>query len=143
MDLVRFFTDEGAEASRLWYESQTLPLFAPPSWAFGVAWSIIYPLIGLALAWALLKWLNGKLPHRYIAVFFLNLFANFAFSPLQFSLKSNLWAAADILVVLGTLIYLVCAGWRIARGAAYLLMPYLLWVIFATVLQLSVTYLNW
>lgn len=143
MDLFRFFTDEGAQASRLWYESQALPFFAPPAWAFGFAWGIIYPLIGLALAWALLKWLNGKLPNRYIAVFFANLLANFAFSPLQFGLKSNLWAAADILVVLATLGYLVYAGWAKARGAAYLLLPYLAWVLFATVLQLSVTYLNW
>lgn len=143
MDLLRFFTDEGAEASRLWYTSQTLPFFAPPSWAFGVAWGIIYPLIGIALAWALLKWVRGKLPHRYIAVFFLNLLANFAFSPLQFGLKSNLWAAADILVVLGTLIYLVCAGWGKARGVAYLLLPYLAWVSFATILQFSIAYLNW
>jgi translocator protein len=143
MDLFRFFTDGGAEASRLWYESQLLPIFAPPSWLFGVAWSIIYPLIGLALAWALLKWVNGKLPHSYIAVFFANLLANFAFSPLQFGLKSNAWAAADILVVLGTLVYLVYAGWNKARGASYLLLPYLAWVLFATVLQLSITYLNW
>ncbi len=143
MDVLRFFTDAGAESSRLWYESQGLPYFAPPAWAFGLAWSILYPLIGLALAWALLRWVQGRLPHRYVAAFFINLFANFAFSPLQFGLKDNLWAALDILVVLGTLIYLVHAGWGRARGVSYLLLPYLAWVSFAAVLQLSITYLNW
>ena len=143
MDIFKFFTEAGAIESRLWYESQVVPFFAPPAWIFGLAWGIIYPLIGLALAWALVTWVKGKLPHRYIAVFAVNLVANFAFSPLQFGLKSNVLAAIDIAVVLVTLIYLVYVGWGRARGISYLLVPYLAWVAYATALQLSITYLNW
>jgi len=74
--------------------------------------------------------------------FILNLIFNFAFTPLQFGLKNNLLAAIDILLVLGTLIWAMVAIYPHARWITYLQIPYLLWVSFATVLQLTITYLN-
>jgi len=77
--------------------------------------------------------------------FALNLIFNFAFTPLQFGLKNNLLAAVDILLVLGTLIWALAALWYAApalRWVVYVNTPYLLWVSFATVLQLTITYLN-
>ncbi len=74
--------------------------------------------------------------------FILNLIFNFAFTPLQFGLKNNLLAAIDILLVLGTLIWLMVAIYPHAKWIAYIQIPYLLWVSFATVLQLTITYLN-
>lgn len=74
--------------------------------------------------------------------FVLNLIFNFAFTPLQFGLKNNLLAAIDILLVLGTLIWAMVAIYPHARWIAYIQIPYLLWVSFATVLQLTITYLN-
>jgi len=73
----------------------------------------------------------------------LNLVFNFAFTPLQFGLKNNFLAAADILLVLATLLWALIAIWPQARWIVYVNIPYLLWVGFATVLQLTVTYLNW
>jgi len=73
----------------------------------------------------------------------LNLVFNFAFTPLQFGLKNNFLAAADILLVLATLLWALIAIWPQARWIVYVNIPYLLWVGFATVLQLAVTYLNW
>lgn len=143
MSLFHFFTEAGAQQSAVWYQALTLPPFAPPAWAFGVAWSIIYPLIGLAFAWALLRFVKGKISSRYIAVFCANLVFNAAFSPIQFGLQNNLLAAIDIIGVLATLAYLVVVAWKEARGVALLLVPYLAWVSFATLLQLSITYLNW
>lgn len=144
MDFLRFFTDAGAMESRAWYESQALPFFAPPSWAFGVAWGIIYPLIAAAFVLTLVACARGRLPRSYVAVFCVNAIANLAFSPLQFGLQSNLLAAIDIAIVLATTAYLVWAAWRMRRLLiALLLAPYLAWVSFATVLQLSVTALNW
>ena len=77
--------------------------------------------------------------------FALNLIFNLAFTPLQFGLKSNLLAALDILLVLGTLIWALYAIWHAApavRWLVYVNIPYLLWVTFATCLQLTITYLN-
>lgn len=75
--------------------------------------------------------------------FILNLIFNFAFTPLQFGLKNNFLAAVDILLVLGTLVWAMIAIYPHARWVSYMQIPYLLWVLFATVLQLTITYLNW
>lgn len=143
MSVLHFFTEAGAIESAAWYQSLTLPFFAPPAWAFGVVWSILYPLIGLAFAWALLRWSKGTLDGRYIALFCVNLLLNAAFSPLQFGLQSITLATLDIIGILATLVYLVGASWQRARGIALLLLPYLIWVSFATILQLCIAYLNW
>lgn len=74
--------------------------------------------------------------------FVLNLVFNFAFTSIQFGLKNNYLAALDILFVLGTLIWAMVAIYPHARWITYMQIPYLLWVLFATVLQLTVTYLN-
>ena len=74
--------------------------------------------------------------------FILNLIFNFAFTSLQFGLKNNLLAAIYILFVLGTLIWAMIAIYPHARWIAYMQIPYLVWVSFATILQLTITYLN-
>jgi tryptophan-rich sensory protein len=74
--------------------------------------------------------------------FILNLVFNFAFTPLQFGLKNNYLAAADILLVLATLIWATVSIYHYAAWIIYLQIPYLLWVTFATLLQLSITDLN-
>jgi tryptophan-rich sensory protein len=74
--------------------------------------------------------------------FILNLIFNLAFTPLQFGLKNNLFAAIDILLVLGTLVWLMIAIYPHAKWITYIQIPYLLWVSFASILQLTITYLN-
>ena len=86
-------------------------------------------------------WQN-EIPLIIALPFLLNLVFNFAFTPIQFNLKNNLLAAADILLVLATLILSITAIFPYAPWIAYIQLPYLLWVSFATVLQLTITYLN-
>ncbi len=83
-----------------------------------------------------------SIPTIVILPFILNLIFNFAFTPLQFGLKNNLFAAIDILLVLGTLVWAMIAIYPHAKWISYMQIPYLLWVSFATVLQLTITYLN-
>jgi tryptophan-rich sensory protein len=83
-----------------------------------------------------------KVSFIIILPFILNLIFNFSFTPLQFGLKNNLLAAVDVILVLGTLIWAMIAIYPHARWVAYIQIPYLLWVSFATVLQLTITYLN-
>jgi tryptophan-rich sensory protein len=74
--------------------------------------------------------------------FILNLVFNFAFTTVQFKLKNNLLAAADVLLVLITLIWAIVAIYPHINWIAYIQIPYLLWVSFATTLQLTITNLN-
>jgi tryptophan-rich sensory protein len=85
---------------------------------------------------------NKELPFAIAIPFILNLVFNLAFSPIQFGLKNNLLASLDILLVLGTLIWAIIAIYPHVKWVAYLQAPYFLWVSFATVLQLTITYLN-
>jgi len=72
----------------------------------------------------------------------LNLIFNLAFTPIQFGMKNNLLAAFDVLLVLGTLIWALIVIRPHAAWVSYANIPYLLWTSFATVLQLTITYLN-
>ncbi len=126
-----------------WYQQLIKPFWAPPSWIFGPAWSVLYVLIVISFGAVFYKVIIKKLPAIVALPFILNLVFNFAFTPLQFGLKNNLLAAVDILLILATLIWALVAIYPYLRWVAHVNLPYLLWVSFATVLQLTVTYLNW
>ena len=125
-----------------WYSQLLKPSWAPPSWLFGPAWSFLYILIAVSFGKVFLMAWQKQIALIVVLPFILNLVFNFAFTPLQFGLRNNLLAAIDILFVLGTLIWAVIAIYPHSRWIAYAQIPYLLWVLFATVLQLTVTYLN-
>ncbi len=128
--------------SYLWYSELIKPLWAPPSWIFGPVWTVLYILI--VLSFGKVFWMAWKkeIPRIVALPFVLNLIFNFAFTPLQFGLKNNFLAAIDILLVLGTLIWALSYIRSRLKWIAYVNIPYLLWVSFATVLQLTITYLN-
>lgn len=125
-----------------WYQQLIKPSWAPPSWLFGPVWTILYIIIAVSFGAVFYKAATKQLSWLIALPFALNLVFNFAFTPLQFGLKSNLLAAGDILLVLATLIWALVAIWPSARWIVYANIPYLLWVGFATILQLTVTYLN-
>ncbi|MFA5855673.1 MAG: TspO/MBR family protein [Candidatus Gracilibacteria bacterium] len=125
-----------------WYSTLIKPEWAPPSWLFGPVWTVLYVIIAISFGNVFWMAVQKKIPLIVALPFALNLVANFAFTPIQFGLKNNLLAAGDILVVLGTLIWATVAIFPHAKWIAYAQIPYLIWVLFATVLQLTVTYLN-
>ena len=125
-----------------WYAQLAKPFFAPPAWLFGPVWSALYVVIAISFGYVLVQTLKGRLPFRVLLPFILNLIFNAAYTPIQFGLKNNLLASVDILLVLGTLLWALNVIWRRKPWVAYVNIPYLLWVAFATVLQLSITWLN-
>ncbi|MCK9351354.1 MAG: TspO/MBR family protein [Candidatus Paceibacterota bacterium] len=125
-----------------WYSQLIKPSWAPPSWVFGPAWTFLYALIIISFGKVFIMAWNKELPFAIAIPFILNLVFNLAFSPIQFGLKNNLLASLDILLVLGTLIWAIIAIYPHVKWVAYLQAPYFLWVSFATVLQLTITYLN-
>lgn len=125
-----------------WYSQLIKPSWSPPAWLFGPVWTFLYVLIAVSFGKVFLMFFQKKVSFIVILPFILNLIFNFAFTPLQFGLKNNLLAAVDIILVLGTLIWAIIAIYPHARWVAYIQIPYLLWVSFATILQLTITYLN-
>lgn len=125
-----------------WYAILDKPEWAPPSWLFGPVWAFLYVLIAISFGWVFWKGIADMLPLVVVLPFVLNIVFNFAFTPIQFKLKSNFLASIDILLVLGTLIWAAIAIYPHAPWVAYIQIPYVLWVCFATALQLTITYLN-
>ncbi|MFA7319574.1 MAG: TspO/MBR family protein [Parcubacteria group bacterium] len=125
-----------------WYSQIIKPSWSPPAAVFGPVWTFLYVLIAISFGQVFWMFFKKQIPFLVILPFILNLIFNLSFTPLQFGLKNNLLAAVDILLVLGSLIWAMVAIYPHARWISYIQLPYLLWVAFATVLQLTITYLN-
>lgn len=124
------------------YSELLKPSWAPPSWIFGPVWSFLYALIAISFGTVFYKLATKEIPFIVALPFILNLVFNFSFTYFQFGLKNNALAAIDILLVLGTLVWAMIAIFPHARWITYIQIPYLLWVTFATVLQLTITFIN-
>lgn len=133
---------DSSSSSAVWYAQLTKPFFAPPAWVFGPVWSVLYVVIAISFGFVLVQTLRGRLAFAVLLPFILNLLFNAAYTPIQFGLRNNLLASIDIVLVLGTLLWAMRLIWGRARWVALVNIPYLLWVGFATVLQLSITWLN-
>lgn len=124
------------------YADFAKPYWAPPAELFGQVWTVLYVLIFISFGYVFYRFMRKKLDGYIVLPFALNIIFNLFFTPILFGI-GNFWLATlDILLVLGTLIWAVAVAWRKIRWVAYMNIPYLLWVIFATILQLSVTFLN-
>lgn len=125
-----------------WYPSLNKPWFNPPNWIFGPVWIFLYVLMGIAagIVWSkgfYHKWVQTALYH-----FAFQLMLNGAWSLLFFGLKEPLWALIDI-VALFIFVILTIKWFRIVSNtAAYLLIPYAVWVLFAAVLNFEIWRLN-
>ncbi|MCX6808126.1 MAG: tryptophan-rich sensory protein [Candidatus Berkelbacteria bacterium] len=124
------------------YNRYRRPPLSPPDWIFGVVWPFLYFLIFGSYGFVFLKWWRGEIAGILVIPFIINLIANGLFTYFQFKLKNNLLAVIDILIVLGTIILTIVLVWPHYQNIAYLQIPYLVWVAFATYLQIGVTILN-
>ncbi|MBW4329858.1 tryptophan-rich sensory protein [Stakelama sp. CBK3Z-3] len=124
-----------------WYAALTKPAFTPPDWVFPAAWTVIYILMGLSLA-IVINARGSRMRGRAITFFALQLIANLAWSPIFFGMHRTVWAIVLIVVmfVLTAMTALLFA--RVRGMAALLLVPYLLWIIFAAYLAVRIHQLN-
>lgn len=118
------------------------PFFAPPGWLFGPVWAGLYAIIFITFGYVLWQILKGRIPQYIFLPFGLNLLFNLMFSPLQFAWQNLALAALDIILVWGTIVWLMLWIYPYRRWLTWAQVPYLLWVSFATVLQLSIWWLN-
>lgn len=129
--------------SYVWYQALIRPSWAPPSWVFGPVWTVLYAIIAVSFGAVFYKVVRKQIPSSVAVPFVLNIIFNLLFTPLQFGLQNNILAAIDIILVLVTLVWALIAIHPYSKWIAYVNIPYLLWVTFATVLQLTITLLNW
>lgn len=125
-----------------WYQTLIKPEWTPPAWLFGPVWATLYTIIAVSYGYVGYLYFKGVIPFAVLLPFLLNLLFNFLFTPLQFGLQNNLLAAIDIVLILGTLLWALVVIYEYAPVVTYVNIPYVLWVSFATVLQLTITYLN-
>jgi len=125
-----------------WYANLKKPSWAPAESVFGQVWSVLYIIIIAVNIYVVYLLLNNKVSWYIALPFWINLFFNLLFTPIQFGLRSNALACIDIFIVLFTIIWAMIVIWQYAPFATLLFIPYLVWVCIATVLQVSITYLN-
>jgi tryptophan-rich sensory protein len=126
-----------------WYNSLAKPSWTPAPATIGTIWQILYPIILVTFFFVFVQAIRGKVSWWVALPFAINLVANLIFTPIQFGLRDLLLASIDILVVLGTIVWMIVAIWPHYRWVALAQVPYLIWVATATVLQLSITAMNW
>ena len=126
-----------------WYNSLEKPSWTPEPSTIGTIWQVLYPIIIVSFGFVFLQVARRKLPLMVGVPFAINLVANLVFTPIQFGLRNLPLAALDILIVWGTILWMMASIWKHIRWVAVAQMPYFVWVSIATVLQLSITWWNW
>ena len=122
-----------------WYASLNKPSFNPPNFVFGPVWTFLYFLMGISLYLVLLKKPKEK---NAVNIYWIQLMLNILWSVIFFYFKSPLFAFLEIIVLWIFIFLTIRSFYKISRSASYLLIPYILWVTFATILNLSIILLN-
>ena len=132
-----FFTQSSVGT---WYQSLQKPFWNPPNLAFPVIWTILYTMIGVSF-WKILCEPKAYCFQLFLA-FFLQIFLNFTWSFSFFYLQSPGMGLLNIILLLMAIIWNIKLFWAYSETAAKLLIPYLLWVAYATSLNFTIWYLN-
>jgi len=131
--LIGFFTRPDK-----WYFDLRKPLYNPPSYIFSIAWFILYILIGISYYFGL-----RELSYEYWIIPVIHLLLNFLYTPIIFIFKRLLESAFVVLLTLITLIFVMILFYNYERYISVLLLiPYLIWLLFANYLAWSIYYLN-
>ncbi|KLT65686.1 TspO/MBR family protein [Pedobacter sp. BMA] len=131
-----------AQSVKTWYPTLNKPSFNPPNWLFAPVWTSLYILIGIA---AYLVWTErSKIAHfpRTVAIYFIQLILNLAWSFIFFYLHEVGFALAEILLLLIVIVVNGLMFFKINKWAGLIFIPYLLWVSFATFLTYNIFILN-
>jgi translocator protein len=129
--------------NKQWYLQLNKPKWSPPSYLFGIVWSILYVFILISFSFVFIKVFNKDIPFIIVLPFILNIIFNILFTPIQFKLRNNLLALIDIFLLLVTLVWLMVSIYTYYQWVTYIQIPYLLWGLFAFVLQGEIVRRNW
>lgn len=126
------FTTGGVNSS--WYET-VKPTITPPNFVFPIVWNILFLLIALSLYFALLKLKNKKLALPLKLAFGINFLLNILWSFFYFYLKNPFIAFIDLILLWFSILAMIYFSWKVNKKSAWLLVPYLLWISFAGILN--------
>lgn len=132
--LLGFLAGQVAGPDTPWFQALEKPAIFPPPAAFGIVWSILYVMIGLALALVCSAW-GARGRSLAIGLFIVHFLLNLAWTPTFFGAQNILGGLVVIVLVDITLLLVIWAFWKVRRLAGLLLLPYLAWVLFATMLN--------
>lgn len=121
-----------------WYQSLSKPSWTPPDWLFPIAWTVLYFMIAIA-GW--LVWQKEGVGTALV-IWFSGLVLNAAWSYLMFGRHEIGYALVDVAALWVSIVAFIALAWNVDRTAAYLFMPYLVWVSFATALNAAVWQMN-
>lgn len=124
-----------------WYSELRKPRFNPPNWLFGPVWTILYMLMGIALYIINLKE-DSPLKRTATKLFFIQLALNLLWSYIFFGLRSPKLGFVEIVILVACIAMTIRAVAKVSVIAAVILFPYLVWCLFATVLNFSIWRLN-
>ncbi len=124
-----------------WYLTLDKPFFNPPNWLFAPVWTVLYLLMGVS-SWLVYRSKVGVSRTFSLDVYGFQLFLNFLWSFLFFGFQSPGLALINILILWVTILFMIIFFSKVSRLAAWLQIPYLLWVTFATALNASIWWLN-
>jgi benzodiazapine receptor len=126
-----------------WYGSLAKPFWTPAPSTISLIWMILYPIILVSFGFVFVQAFRGKVGWKVAVPFAINLVANLLFMPIFSGLRSVQLAAVDIVLMWATIIWSVLAVWPAYRWVGVAQVPYFVWVSLATVIQLSITVMNW
>lgn len=123
-----------------WYSILNKPAFSPPNWIFGPVWLTLYLMMGFSLY---LNWIKKtKQAKANVRLFFIHLFFNFIWTPVFFGAKNIALAYFIIVFIWSLIVIMIFKFWKVSKLSSYLLIPYLLWVTFASALNFFIWKLN-
>ena len=114
-----------------WYDS-IKPSITPPNWVFPVVWNILFFLIALSLYFVLV---SKKQKNKILTIYLVNFILNILWSVLFFTYKKTKIAFFELIILWISILLMVILSYKINKKASYLLIPYLLWVSFAGILN--------
>lgn len=124
------------------YQSLEQPPFAPPSWVFPVAWTILYALMGIAAYFIYSAGYAEEERRKALKLYVVQLFVNFIWTIVFFGMQAFGWGVLIVLLLDVLVFAMILKFKKISPKAGYLLIPYFLWLLFATYLSIGVYLLN-
>ncbi|MFW6194445.1 MAG: TspO/MBR family protein [Halobacteriota archaeon] len=126
----------------VWYATLQKPFFTPPNWVFGPAWTTLYILMGIALFLVWNKGIQDRKVQVAMGVFGVQLVLNSLWSILFFGMQNPFYAFIEVIILWFAILATIILFYGIDKRASFLLVPYILWVSFASVLNYYVWILN-
>ena len=122
------------------YNTLNLPAFAPPGWLFGVVWPILYTLMGISVFIIVMQ--EHQMKSRSVVIFLTQLFFNFLWPIAFFTWQLFLFSSVWLLVLIGLIALMIIDFYKTNKWAGILQVPYLLWSIFACILNFTIFFMN-